>query len=236
MTLHPTSAPAVAPATTPAVAPNRTARYAGLGGLLAFTAWLLQPLLVLVLSGGEDRLTYASLEAIRWSAPYEVATFGLVALGLFLLVHGVREQCLAHGEPGPLAVAGHLLGYAGAFAWLVVAAGLAAPFTSASSDLETLPVADQTAALAIYGVVQMGTLVLAPLCLAGWAAMVGTHARRRGVVGRATAGVALLAGAAMLAPFAMPFAPPWGTLAIFVLALWLGVQQLGTARTGSRGA
>lgn len=209
---------------------ERISRTAGLGGVLAFAAWLLQPLLVFALIGDEERLSWASLEATGWSAPYEVVTFVLVAVGLFLLVHGIDRQCRADERASPLATGGHLAGYASVLAWLSVAAGQGAPFTTASSDLEAMSAADQGAALAIYGVVQMSALLLAVLCGAGWLTMVGTHARARGVVGRPTAYAALAAALVAVAPFMVPFSAPWGTLAVFVMALWLGVHQLLASR------
>jgi len=206
------------------------ARTAGLGGLLAFTVWLLQPLAVFWLLGDEELLTWASLERVRWIAPYETATFLLVALGVFLLVHGIDRQLGDRDHDPAWVAAGRIAGYTSVLGWLLLVVVQTALFSSASSDLEAMAVADQTAALAIHGVVGMAGLHLAILCAAFWFVLVGTRARSRGVVGRPTAIASLAAAALALTPFAIPFSPPWGALGVVAMCLWLGVQQLRAAR------
>lgn len=206
------------------------ARTAGIGGVLTFTVWLLQPLAVFWLLGDEELLTWASLERVRWIAPYETVTFSLIALGMFLLVHGIDRQLGGREDESAWSAAGRMAGYTSVLGWLLLVVTGSALFSSASSDLEAMAVADQTSALAIHGVVSMAALHLAVLGAAGWLVLVGTRARSRGVVGRPTATVALVAAALALAPFAVPFSPPWGTLVVLAMCLWLGVQQLRASR------
>ncbi|GAB4065746.1 hypothetical protein GCM10028777_16320 [Angustibacter speluncae] len=206
-------------------------RVAGLAGVGAFAAWLLQPLIVFVLTGGEDRLDYAALEAMPWAGAYEVATFTLMGAGLLVLVLTVADLAAAGGRaPGTLERVGHLLGLTGAFGWLLQAAFAHAPFTTGSSDLATMDLADQASALAIYGVVQIGALGLSTLGSGGWLLVLGARGVRHGVLGRPSAAFALVCGVLAIVPFAVPFGPPMGVLAVFLAALVLGTTFLVASR------
>lgn len=206
---------------------------AGVGGIVAFVFWLLQPLLVFVFTGGDDSGSrYDLYQASPYLGAYEAVTFGGVAAGLLTFTTAVSLLYPPDSRAGLPWRVQTTLGATAGVAWLAMAGIALSMFTSVGYWLfEEVPGEPEQAA--VYSAMDLMTtasgLVYA-FAMIGWLTILSTAGRRAGVIGWPTAILALLAAVAACAPLAAPFAPPFGMLAPLLFVLVFGIVLLATTR------
>lgn len=224
---------------TPTLAPptaKRLYRAAGLGGVGAFAAWLLQPFFVLIVSPGRETPEYPVWETIA-SHPYDgalqVVTFAGIGTGLLFLVLGtdalVRQ---AGGGQSAAYRVGATLGIVAGSAWFVVAGLVLVPYTSIGTGIPDLSSDEslQAIMLDLPALIVGGVLLGFVLAGAGWIVCVITAVRRAGVIGIP---LAVVGGVSLIGPvlvLALPFSPPWGSIGVLGFALVLGIAFLFKSR------
>lgn len=224
-----TSLGAEAPA-TPGVRDRRSLyRAAGIGGIVAFGCWLLQPILVFLIVG--DRAGAPSWQYFQdfpWNGVYEGLTFGGIGVGILVLVTATG---ILIDREGDATTGSRLLTWFGMLAgsmWLLTAGVTFVPFTSVGYFVrELIPeTADQNAVFQALVMGITGLLISYALLSVGWLVLFGIVARRRGVIGRPLAVLAMIAAAVACAGFFTPFAPPWAAISPLLYLLILGVALL----------
>ena len=216
---------------------RRLYRIAGFGGIGAALAWAAQPVVVALAAGGAGGagggVDFAYIESHPFNGVIEGTIFSAVGVGLLFLVTAVGRLATASGVPvSTSALVGHTLGIAGSLAWFGVAGVFLAQYTSvgfAIGDAAPDP-ALQAGLYQLLGVIATGLLVVFAVCFAGWLITLAVAGRRRGVVGWPLSILALLAAAASIAQFLLPFAPPWGLIGSIGFAFAAGVAFLVAAR------
>ncbi|MET0736510.1 MAG: hypothetical protein ABWY55_12820 [Microbacterium sp.] len=210
---------------------RRLFRVAGFGGIGAFVAWAVQPIVVSVFSplvpeGGPD---FAYIESTPYNGVLEATVFAGVGVGLLFMVTAVGR--LIHPS-STAARAGQTMGLVGASVWFLVAGGSLGQYTSVGWWLsDAAPDPDlQQALYQTLGIVMTGTLVTFAVGMIGWLILLATAGRRARVVGWPLAIVAFAAAAVSAGTFLFPFAPPWGSIASIVAALVVGIAFLVKAR------
>lgn len=216
-------------------APSRRGllRAAGIGGIVAFLFWLLQPIAVFLIIGEAEGSTYERHLAQPYLGLYEAVTFGGIAAGVLTFVVAVHHLMRDAARSRPvLSTINLALGVTAGAAWLCTAALAAAPFTSPGYFLyEEVPdVADQETFYTGVGFIITGMLLLYGLAMISWLASFAVLGPASGLVGRAFVALALLAIAAVCAPLVMPFSAPWGLLGPLVFMLVSGITFLLKAR------
>ncbi len=226
--------------TTPAHLPTRERRLyrtAGFGSVLAAVAWLVQPLLVFVVAGGDaaETPTMDYLLENPWGGPVEAAVFTGIGAGVLVLVMAV--EALLAGRADAVSVPARVTQVCGVIAgsaWILLAGWYMGPYTSVGKAItEAAPdVAVQQAVLQIHAVGTMGIIVAAGLAFAGWLLGLATVGRTHAVVGRPLAIGAGLAAVVIVVPLlTLPFSPPWGViLGMEAYLLVAGVALLAKAR------
>lgn len=210
---------------------------AGWGGIGAFVAWLLQPLLVFIISPGREEREFPVWETIE-SYPYdglfEVIVFAGIGVALLFLVLGTDALIRRSGGGQSVSArVGTALGVVAASVWFLVAGVTLAPYTSLGTGIPDLT-GDETLQAIILDL--PATFVIGGATLAfilpgaGWIVSVITAGRRAGIVGipLTVAGAVTLLGPVLV--LAIPFSPPWGAIGVLGYALILGIVFLFKAR------
>jgi len=209
-------------------------RTAGWGALLAALVYLLQPLGVLVLVPEATEVGYwadpAHVQDSWWEGPYEVLTFGGIAVGTALLVIALAASVRTTGVASRVATA---FGIVGAGGWLAVA-GLALAQRSivavALSEVGSAHEA-QLGDLQATNVVLTGLVGVGALGACVWAVATGIASLRgSGPVGRGIGVLCLIGGIAVLAGAVIPLHPITGALVLIPFYLALGITLLVSAR------
>lgn len=207
---------------------------AGLGGLGAALAWGAQPILVAIVSSDAgEHADFAYIASHPFNGVIEATVFAAIGVGLLYLVTAIGRLGVASGVPtSTSALVGHTLGVAASLAWFGVAGVFLAQYTSVGFGLgDAAP--DRALQVGLYqllGVIVTGLLVVFGVGFAGWLITLAVAGRRRGVVGWPLSILALLAAAASIGQFLVPFAPPWGLVAGIGFAFVAGVAFLVAAR------
>jgi hypothetical protein len=208
----------------------------GIGAIVAFVFWLLQPLGVFVLFGGidEDLIgTWEYYQSYPWNGLYEAITFSGIGAGVLAVVVATTRLVAGRGpQASVFAGVGQVLGIAAGIAWFLMAAVSAAPYTSVGFYVnEYVPGATEQAALyEALGLLMAGFGLLFALGMIGWLVSFGFAARRRGIIGWPLAILAFVLAAVTASPFFMPFSAPWGMIAGLGYLLILGVALLVKSR------
>jgi len=212
---------------------RRLFRVAGIGGIGAFVAWAVQPILVSIFSplvpeGGPD---FAYIESTPFNGVIEATVFTGIGVGLLFMVTAIGRLVVPSSTAARV---GHTMGVVGASAWFLAAGHALGPYTSVGWWLgDAAP--DQALQQALYQTLAIGmvsTLVIFAVGMSGWLILVGTAGRRARIVGWPLAIVAFAAAAITAGSFLLPFAPPWGSLASIAAGLVLGIAFLVKARRG----
>ena len=217
-------------------AERRVYRAAGLGGILAFVAWLGQPVVVAVLSAaeGDGFPTIAMLRERPYSGAVEAVIFLGMAAGTIAFVQAstslVRRR--TGDDPSTWAGIGIAFGWIGAGSWVLVAMASLAPFTSVGLGIsEALPdPASQVAVLEANALLVMTFALAGAVGLAGYALFLATAGRRAGILGWPLALTGFAAAVACAVPFMLPFSVPWGLFAVPLYVLITGVAFLVRSR------
>ncbi|MBS1907064.1 MAG: hypothetical protein JST33_10975 [Actinobacteria bacterium] len=223
----------------PAGSRHRLLRTAGIGGIVAFGSWVLQPILVMLIVGDKWASYHSQWEYFhdfRWNGLYEGITFSGIGVGMLVLVIATSLLVEQAGAP---TVGSRLLSLFGVFAgamWILTAGVTFAPFTSVGHFVKDLvpEVADQNAVFEAMGLVTTGLLMAFEVFSLGWIVLFAVVARRRGVIGRVLAVLAAVSAAGVFSGFLMPFAPPWASLGGLGFCLIAGIGLLGKARGARR--
>ena len=234
----PASAGRSGAAGTPDVALRRRLyRIAGLGGIGAALAWAAQPVVVALVAvgaggagGGAD---FAYIESHPFNGVVEGTIFSAIGVGLLFLVTAIGRLAASSGIPvSTSALVGHTLGIAASIAWFVVAGVFLAQYTSVGFGIggAAPDPALQAGLYQLLAVIATGLLVVFAVCFASWLITLAVAGRRRGVVGWPLSILALLAAAASIVQFLLPFAPPWGLIGGIGFAFVAGVAFLVAAR------
>lgn len=214
---------------------RRTYLAGGIGGIMAFAFWVLQPILVSAMTGDAEDL-YGSHEyflTFPWNGLYEAITFTGIGVGALVAVVATTRLVSARTpEPSTWLQVGQVMGVIGSSAWLLVAGLSSAPWTSVGYYVNEL-VPDRPEQAAVYeafSLVLTGCIVAFAIAMSGWLIAFGLGARRRGVVGWPLAVFALVCAAVTISPFFVPFSSPWGSIAPLLYLLVLGVALLVKSR------
>ena len=210
---------------------RRLLRVAAFGGIGAFVAWLVQPILVSIFSplapeGGPD---FAYIESTPYNGVMEATVFAGIGVGLLFMVTAVGRLIVPSSTAARV---GQTMGIVGAAVWFLVAGGSLGTYTSVGWWLsEAAPDPElQQALYQTLGIAMTGTLVTFAVGMIGWLILLGTAGRRARVVGWPLAVVAFAAAAISAGTFLFPFAPPWGSIASIFAGFVLGIAFLVKAR------
>lgn len=208
-------------------------RTAGWGAVLGGGSYAVQPVLVFLVPSGGDMDSAAYYVDNSWSGAVEGAVFTGVAVGVALLVLAVGELVRRTGPVSIAAHLAHLLGLAGAAAWLLVAGSLLGLYGSGSNLMDAAPeAAGQALAVHVSGTEVFGLLSTAAIALSGWLIGVATVGRRVvGVSGAVVAGLTVLVMLVPLLVWSLPFGVLVLVPALLVLGVLLLVRASRTART-----
>ena len=232
------TADATSPASTAGVDRRRVLRATGIGGIVAFAFWLLQPLLVFVVMNGDQETTprYELYRASPYLGAYEAITFGAVGVGTIVMVIGAYALARLGSADALAARVAAVLGSVAGAGWLAAAGLSLGMFTSVGYFVtDEVPArADQAAVYSAIDLVLTGALVVYGLAMICWLAWMASGARRAGVVGWPLAVLAIVAAVAACSPLVVPFAPPIGALGALVFSLVFGIVCLVRARTAGR--
>lgn len=208
-----------------------TARVAGRAAVGAGLFYLLQPVAVLLLIPGATESGHydAPADVPRWTGPYEVVTFGGVAVCTLTLVVAVTSLLPRNSLTNWVGAGLGLLGVAG---WLAIAGTSLSGVSLIGRSLADIdvPLDVQREAVQTVAVVSGGSVGVAAFGAAGWAIAVGMTALRTGALGRWIACTALVGGLLVLAVALVLVHPLLGALVLIPLYLLLGVALLQTAR------
>jgi len=226
---------AAAEVAVPVVDGAKLKRVAGAGALIAAAFYLLQPLAVFVLIPEATQEGFwsspATLSGSEWQGPYEVATFGGIAVGTLLLV--VAMAMLRARGATVLDWVGTAFGLAGVTGWVAVA-GLslaqrslvAASLGDIGADLATQQSDFQTVNIVLTGLIGVAAFGAAGCGIASGIAIV----RRRGGLGRGIGVIALVGGILVTGAALVLLHPITGALALIPTYLVLGVVLLVSSR------
>lgn len=212
---------------------RRLYRAAGWGGIGAFAAWLVQPVLVSIVSPlAGDYVTHEYITQYPFSGVIGASVFTAIGVGLLFFVTSVHRLMSGVGPVSTSARVGQTLGLASGLGWFVMAGLTLAPYTSVGYFLsEGVPdVATQIAVYEALALVQTGVIMLYGVGYVGWLVMLATAGRRAGVVGWPGAIVALVGALPMVVTHLLPFQPPWGIIGGLAATLVLGIVFLVKAR------
>jgi hypothetical protein len=213
---------------------RRLYRIAGVGGVGAALAWAAQPVVVALAAGGAGGgADFAYIESHPFNGVIEGAIFSAIGVGLLFLVTAVGRLAASSDMPvSTSALVGHTLGIAASVAWFVVAGVFLSQYTSVGFGIggAAPDPALQVGLYQLLAVIATGLLVVFAVCFAGWLITLAVAGRRHGVVGWPLSILALLAAAASIVQFLIPFAPPWGLIGGIGFAFVAGVTFLVAAR------
>lgn len=211
---------------------------AGLGGLLAFVAWLGQPIQIFLGSSSETEddpgLFYKTAEQIadeRWAGAAGLAVFGGIGLGLLMLVTALGHAAALRGQQGVFSTIGHRLGLLAATGYLF--AGTTAVGFHAFGDGVGDVTDDQGQQRILHVAVeaaQTGFLTAGAVGLAGWLLWLGTTGRKARLVGLPALVFAILFALAVVVPIALMSMPMGGTMLQPFYCLGLGIAFLVKSR------
>lgn len=207
----------------------------GVGGIMAFVFWLLQPILVSVMSAGGDDLwgTHEYVLTYQWNGLYEAVTFSGVGVGVLAAVLATTQLVSARAPQASTWLrVGQVLGIIAGATWMLVAGLSLAPFTSVGFSVDELVpnASEQAAVYETMGLVITAMPMTFALSMAGWLLAFAFGARRRGIIGWPLAVLAIICAAMSASPVFLPFAPPWGAIGPLLYLLVLGVALLVKSR------
>ncbi|SEB58801.1 hypothetical protein SAMN04489806_1199 [Paramicrobacterium humi] len=207
-------------------------RAAGWGGIGAFAAWALQPVVV-ALAAAEGEAEYPAWQDgfadNSWRGGVEMLAFAGIGVGLLFLVIGVGELVRQAGNGASTAArVGTTMGVAGALMWLLWAGAVGAGYSSVGAGIPLVAPDEhlQAALLQLQAIEGTGYGVAFAVLTAGWTVLLLTAGRRSGLIGVPLSVVLCLALAAFVAGVVTPFSVPWGMIAFVLQALVLGVAFL----------
>lgn len=210
-------------------------RVAGAGALTGAVFYLLQPLAVFILVPEATKKGFrpspATLAGAEWQGPYELATFGGIAVGTVLLV--VALAVLQGRRATVLDWVGTAFGLAGATGWIAVAGLSLAQHSLVAVSLGNIGanLVTQQAGFQTVAIVLTGLIGLAAFGGAGWGIASGIAIlRRRRELGRTTGIVALVGGLGVMAAALVSLHPIAGALMLIPTYLVLGIVLLISSR------
>jgi hypothetical protein len=214
---------------------RRTYVAGGIGGIMAFSFWLLQPIIVSVMAAGGDDLygTHQYVLTYRWNGLYEAVAFSGVGVGVLASVLATSQLVSTRAPHASTWLrVGQVLGIVGGAAWIVVAGLSLAPFTSVGFFLnELVPNApEQAVVYEVMGLVITAMAMTFALAMVGWLLSFAFGARSRGIIGWPLAVLAIVCAAVSASPLFLPFSPPWGAIGPLLYLLVLGVALLVKGR------
>jgi hypothetical protein len=171
------------------------------------------------------------------SAPYngsiEVLIFGGIGVGmLFLVLASWRLIVRAVQEESVAVIVGHIMGLIAAGSWFLVAAEAFRMYTSVGATIPDITGRSTLQATIVHGTYLdlTGALLLFLVAFTGWAVMLATAGRRRGVIS-VPVSVVLGMGVMVLAiPLVIPFSVPWPLFGYMLSVLVLGISFLIRSR------
>jgi len=210
---------------------RRTYVSGGIGGIMAFAFWLLQPLFVSVMAAGGGDLygTHEYVLTYQWNGLYEAVAFSGVGVGVLAAVLATTQLVAARApQVSTWLRVGQVLGILGGAAWIVAAGLSLAPFISVGFFLnELVPNApEQAAVYEVMGLVITAMVMTFALSMVGWLLSFAFGARSRGIIGWPLAVLAIVCAAVSASPLFLPFSPPSGAIGPLLYLLVLGVALL----------
>jgi hypothetical protein len=212
-------------------------RLAGVGGLLAFVTWLLQPIMMLFLIEYDEKNPAGSYHSAAewanatWEGPYGLVAFAGVGIGIMLLTVGLTRAAELKGAGavgttvarylGLLATTAYVLLGGFGVGWAVFGKNVA----DVTGNLEM-----QRLMSVVMDPISAGLLATAGVGLAGFFLWLGTAGRRLGLIGVPLAVLGARYVVAFVAPVAVNSQPMIAATLQPLLCLVLGIGCLLKSR------
>ncbi|GAA1639813.1 hypothetical protein GCM10009790_21970 [Georgenia ruanii] len=206
-------------------------RAAGRAAVAAALFYLLQPVAVLFLIPGATESGHydAPGDLQRWTGPYEVVTFGGIAVCSLVLVAALARLLPRGSLAASVGTASGVVGVAG---WLGIAGISLSSVSLIGRSLADIDVSLDVQREAMQAIATVGgaSVGVAAFGAAGWAVAVGLSILRTGALGRRTGWIAVAGGVLVVAAALVLVHPLLGALVLIPFYLVLGVALLVTAR------
>ena len=204
---------------------------AGRAAVAAALFYLLQPVAVLLLiPGARDSGHYdAPGDVQRWTGPYEVVTFGGIAVCSLVLIAAFSRLLPRSSLTAWVGTASGVVGVAG---WLGIAGISLSSVSLIGRSLADIGVAVDVQREALQTIATVGgaSVGVAAFGAAGWAIAVGWSILGTGALGRRIGWIAVAGGVLVVAVALLLVHPLLGALVLIPFYLVLGVALLVTAR------